>query len=148
MIHVTRSRQIDAPAAAIFAALSDPNQLANLLPRVRRVEFLERGDTCARLVTHMAFGPFGDLRSEGEACWTDGQEIVFQSQTPVFVEARWTLTPRQNGTEVRADLALNLAPMLGPLATLVPPDQVTRMIAPDLDAALEKLARRLAAPRT
>lgn len=146
MIHVTRSRRISAPAASIFAALSDPNRLADLLPRVRRVEMLERNEARARLVTYMAFGPFGELRSEGEVSWTTNETIIFQSRKPVFVEARWTLTPQGEHTDVQANLALDLAPMLGPLAAFVPQDQVTQMIAPDLEAALDKLASRAAAP--
>jgi carbon monoxide dehydrogenase subunit G len=147
MITVDRTRHIAATPAALFAALSDPDRLAGLLPRMRRIEFITRGADRARVVTHMALGPFGDLRSEGELRWQLDREIVFSSRTPVVVESRWTLTPADGGTEVRAALSLDLAPLIGPLAAFVPPDQVTRLIGPDLDMALAEIASRVERPR-
>jgi Polyketide cyclase / dehydrase and lipid transport len=143
MITVNRTRHIDATPAAIFAALSDPDNLSGLLPRVRRIEFIERKADHARIATHMAFGLFGEIRSEGEVRWQTDREVVFRSRLPLLVESRWTLTPANGGTDLRAALSLDLAPLIGPLAALVPPNQVTRMIAPDLDSALAEIASRV-----
>ena len=143
MIYVKRSRQIKAPAAAIFAALADPDNLAGLVPRVRRVEMLDRSSTGARIVTHMALGPFGDLRSEGDVRWQLDREIIFSAPRPVPVEARWTLTPIEGGTHIQAALTLDLASLIGPLAGLVPAREVDAIIGPDLEAALAEIARRV-----
>jgi hypothetical protein len=140
MITVNRTRHIDATPAEIFAALSDPNKLAGLLPRVRRIEFIEREACYARIATHMALGPFGDIRSEGEVRWQTDREVVFSSRLPVSIESRWTLAAVRSGTDVCAALSLDLAPLIGPFAAFIPADQVIRMIAPDLDSALAELA--------
>ncbi|HEU5014092.1 MAG TPA: SRPBCC family protein [Roseiflexaceae bacterium] len=142
MITVTRRRPIAAPPAAIFAVLSDPNGLRELLPRVSRVEFLARGDDHARIATYMDLAPFGELRSEGEVRWHADRELVFSSERPVPVEARWSLVPNGAGTDVTATLALDLARLIGPLAAFVPMEQVTNMVAPQLDAALAHVASR------
>jgi hypothetical protein len=147
MITVSRTRHIDATPAAIFAALSDPDKLSGLLPRVRRIEFIEREADRARVATHMALGPFGDIRSEGEVRWQTDREVVFSSRSPVLVEARWTLAPASSGANLRAALSLDLAPLLGPLAAFIPSDQLARMIGPDLDAALAELATRVEGQR-
>ena len=143
MISVDRTRHINATPTAIFAALSDPDKLSGLLPRVRRIEFIEREANHARIATHMAFGPFGEIRSEGEVHWQTDREVVFSSRLPLPVESRWTLTTANGGTNLRAALSLDLAPLIGPFAALIPPDQVMRMIAPDLDSALAEIASRV-----
>lgn len=145
MITAQRSRHIAAPPAAVFAALSDPDQLAALVPRAQRIETVERGPDHARIVAFMAFGPFGDIRSEGDVRWVADREIVFTARRPVQVEARWTLSPSGGGTDLRASLALDLQPLIGPFAAFVPQDAVINMIEPDLDAALDEVVRRIAA---
>jgi hypothetical protein len=57
--------------------------------------------------------------------------------------ARWTLTPSGGGTDLRAALTLDLAPLIGPLAALIPQREVVNMIGPDLEAALAEVARRV-----
>lgn len=143
MIVITRGRQINALAPAVFAALADPTNLAGLVPRVRRIELLDRSASGARIVTHMALGPFGDLRSEGDVRWQTDREIVFSAARPVSVEARWTLTPFDRATTLQATLTLDLAPLIGPFAGLVPPREVDAIIGPDLEAALAEIARRV-----
>ena len=143
MITVDRIRYIEAAPEVIFAALSDTDRLIELLPRVRRIEFLERGPNHARVATHMALGPFGDIRSEGDLRWRNNREIVFSTRKPVAVESRWTLKPANGGTDLHAALSLDLSPLIGLLAAFVPPDQVMRMIAPDLDSALARIASRV-----
>lgn len=144
MITVHRSRHIAAAPPAVFAVLSDPANLAGLLPRVRRIEMVAQAADHARIATHMAFGPFGDIRTEGEVRWHRDREVVFSARRPVLVEARWTLTGAGDGTDLRAELALDLAPMIGPLAAFVPDERVAEMIAPDLETALATVARRVA----
>jgi uncharacterized protein YndB with AHSA1/START domain len=146
VIRVHRSRYIDAAPAAVFAALSDPDQLAGLVPRARRVEFVERGADRARITAHMALGPFGDIRTEGDVRWQTDREIVFRTQRPVLIEARWTLNPLDNGTDLHAELLLDLQPLIGPFASFVPQENVANMIGPDLETALAEVARRVARP--
>jgi carbon monoxide dehydrogenase subunit G len=143
MICIHRIRHIDATPEAVFTALSDPSNLTNLMPRVRRVEMLDRQADRARIATRMAIGPFTDIRSEGDVRWLAGREVVFSSQRPVPVEARWTLTASGGGTDLLAALSLDLAPLIGPLAAFVPQKDVANMVGPDLDAALAEVARRV-----
>jgi carbon monoxide dehydrogenase subunit G len=137
MLHIAATPQ------AVFAALSDPSNLAGLMPRVRRVEMMERQADRARIVTQMTIGPFSDIRSEGDVRWQTDREVVFSSQRPVPVEARWTLTPSGSGTDVLAALSLDLAPLIGPFAAFVPQKEVANMVGPDLEAALAEIARRV-----
>ena len=141
-ITVRRTRLIDAPPEDVFAALSDPQELSALLPRVRKIELLDRGPDRARVVTHMALGPFGDIRNEGEVRWQSGREVVFRSARPMPVCSRWQLRPAAGGTEVEVSLELDLAPVLGFMASFVPEHQVAAVVAPDLDTALLALEQR------
>src|SRR4029079_899892 len=124
MIHVNRTRYIDATPEAVFAALSDPNDLAGLMPRVRRVELLDRQPDRARIATQMSIGPFSNIRSEGDVRWQAGREVVFSSHAPVPVEARWILTPSGSGTDLLAAFSLDLAPLIGILAAFVPQQDI------------------------
>lgn len=143
MINVNRVRHIDASPEAVFAVLADPANLSGLMPRVRRVELVERDEDHARVATHMAMGPFGDIRTEGDVRWEAGREVIFKARRPLPVEARWTLTPSAGGTDLSATLSLDLAPLIGPLAAFVPLKDVAGMVAPDLEAALAEIARRV-----
>ena len=142
MIEISRSRFVAAPPASVFAALADPANLAGIIPRVRRVELLEQHPDRARVATHMALGPFGEIRNEGEVRWQTDRAIVFSSRRPMPVEARWSLVPRGAGTDLQVQLALDLAALIGPLAALVPTAEVAKLVAPDLEAALAAVARR------
>jgi len=143
MIHINRVRYIDATPEVVFAALSDPSNLASLMPRVHRIELMKREPDRARIATHMTIGPFSNIRSEGDVRWQDGREIVFSSRTPLPVEARWTLTPSGNGTDLQAAFSLDLAPLIGILAAFVPQKDVANMVGPDLEAALAEVAQRV-----
>lgn len=147
MIKVTRRAYMEhTTPEAIFAALSDPKRIVTILPRMQKVEMLNRDDASgkARLVTHMSLGGiFGTIRSEGDLTWVEPREIVFKVRTPVPMETRWTLTPAVNGTELQAAMALDLAPMLGPMAAFVPTQQVGDMLAAELDSALKAIAAQL-----
>jgi carbon monoxide dehydrogenase subunit G len=143
MIHINRIRHINATPEAVFDALADPSNLAGLMPRVRRVEMMDRQADRARIATQMAIGPFSNIRSEGNVYWDRGREVVFRSRTPVPVEARWTLTPSGDGTDLQAAFSLDLAPLMGILAAFVPQKDVANIVGPDLDAALAEVARRV-----
>jgi hypothetical protein len=138
MIHIHRIRHIDAAPEAVFVALSDPSNLARLMPRVRQVDLIERQPNRARIATYMTIGPFANIRSEGDVRWQAGREVVFSS-----VEARWILKPSGSGTDLQAMLSLDLAPLIGVLAAFVPHKDVANMVGPDLDAALAEIARRV-----
>jgi carbon monoxide dehydrogenase subunit G len=149
MIKVSRRSYIEgATPETIFAALSDPNGLTQLLPRVRQVEMLERKANWAKLVTHMSLGGiFGTIRCEGELTWVEPSEIIFTVRKPLPVETRWTLTPAVNGTDLQAAIALDLAPMLGPMAQFVPTDSVADMMAKELESALASIKARSMVPK-
>lgn len=142
MFEVTRSRFVAAPPARVFAALADPSNLAGIIPRVRRVELLEQSADRARVATIMALGPFGEIRNEGEVRWQTDRTIVFSSRRPMPVEARWTLVPREAGTDLQVRLTLDLAALIGPLAGFVPAGEVAKLAGPDLEAALAAVAAR------
>jgi carbon monoxide dehydrogenase subunit G len=148
MIKVIRRSFIEGCSPEqIFAALSDPKGLTQLLPRVRQVEMLERKSDRARLVTHMAMGGiFGTIRCEGDLTWVEPSEIVFVVRKPLPVETRWTLTAGVNGTEVQAAISLDLTPMLGAMAAFVPTDAVSDMMGKELESALASLKARSMAP--
>lgn len=143
MIRINRTRYIEAAPEAVFAALSDPKNLAGLMPRVRQVEMLDQQPDRARIATQMSIGPFWNIRSEGDVRWQAGREVVFSSRTPLPVEARWILTPCGSGTDLQAAFSLDLTPFMGRLAALVPQQDVANMVGPDLDAALAEVARRV-----
>ena len=143
MIRVTRSRQIEAPAPRVFAVLASPGNLVGIVPRVRQITVVERNANSAKVVTHMALGPFGTIRSEGDVRWQDAREVVFSTTRPVPVEARWTLIESNGATMLQATLSLDLAPLIGPFTAFVPASEVEKLIGPDLDAALAEIARRV-----
>src|SRR6266545_7988755 len=111
MIIVNRARYIDASPDAVFAALSNPHNLAGIMPRVRRVEMVDQQPDHALIATHMSFGLFGDIRTEGVVRWQRDREVIFSARRPLPVEARWTLRPANGGTDLQAALALDLAPL-------------------------------------
>lgn len=140
-VTVTRERLIAAPPAAVFAALTDMDALARMVPRVSQIEVLEQGDDWARLAMRLGFGPFGGARAEGRVRWDSSSLIVFSAERPVRVETRWTIVPRGPGALVSGALQIDLSPMLGPLAALIPPESLAAVIGPELDATLAALER-------
>jgi carbon monoxide dehydrogenase subunit G len=146
MITVTRRAYIESRSPEeVFASLSDPNRIGQLLPRVQKVEMLNRNmeTRTARLVTYMSLGGmFGTIRCEGDLTWTEPGEILFKVRTPVPVETQWTLSPAVNGTDLQATMALDLAPLLGPMAAFVPVQAVSDMLAKELESALKSIRER------
>jgi hypothetical protein len=145
-ISVQRARYIAAPPEAVFAALSNPANLGKMLPRVKKVELLEQGESEARIATHMQLTPFNTVRAEGHVRWKGTREIIFSTRHPVQVETRLELRPAVGGTNLYATLNLDLTPMMGALAALVPQDQVAAAAGPDLDATLTAIARATERP--
>ncbi|NTU78746.1 MAG: cyclase [Chloroflexales bacterium] len=147
MIKVNRRAYLEhTTPEAIFATLSDPNGIAKLLPRMQKVDLLDRDDVnCkARLVTHMSLGGiFGTIRCEGDLTWVEPREILFKVRTPVPVETRWVLTSAVNGADIQATMTLDLTPMLGPMAAFVPTQQVAEILAAELDAALKAITNKM-----
>ena len=142
MISLKRTRLVDATPEEIFAALADPTQLQQLLPRVQRVEVLEQHADHARLATHMAIGNgLGTIRCEGELRWTEPTHISFTVRKPLPVENVWHLKPVSGGTEISVTMSLDLSPMLGPFAKFVPANTVTDMLSQDLDTMLSGMSR-------
>jgi hypothetical protein len=146
MITVTRGAYIETSSPEeVFAVLSDPNRIGNLLPRFHKVEILNRNMEArtARLVTHMSFGGlFGTIRCEGDLTWTEPDEILFKVRTPLPVETRWTLNPAVSGTDLQANISLDLVPMLGPMAAFVPVQIVSDMLGKELESALTTIRER------
>lgn len=149
MITVNRRAYLeDTTPEAIFATLSDPDGIAELLPRMQRVELLDRDDLqgTARLVTYMGLGGiFGTIRCEGDLTWIEPREILFKVRSPVALETRWTLSTAVNGTAIQAAMSLDLAPMLGPMAAFVPVQQVAEILGGELDVALKLIANKMRA---
>jgi len=149
MIKVARRVYIEGSTPeAIFAALSDPASMGQLLPRVQKVELLNRDEANrkAKLVTYMGLGGiFGTIRCEGDLTWVEPREILFSVRAPVSLETRWSLTPAVNGTDIQATMSLDLAPLLGPLAAFVPVQQVADMLALELESALKAIAAKMRA---
>src|SRR5690348_7226529 len=128
MIYINRTRYIQATPDQVFAALSDPEHLSSLMPRVQHVELLDRRADRARIATQMAIGPFSNIRSEGDVRWQAGREVVFRSHRPAPVEVRWLLTPCGDGTNLQAAFSLDLAPLIGVLAGFIPQQEVANMV--------------------
>jgi carbon monoxide dehydrogenase subunit G len=146
MIKVTRRGTVEAATPEqIFAALNDPQGIAQMLPRVTKAELSDMDEVAgtAKLVTYMALGGiFGTIRCEGNLSWTEPNEIVFKVRTPMPLETRWSLVAQGENTEVSATMFLDLTPMLGPMAAFVPMQQVAEMISKELDAALKAVMQK------
>lgn len=148
MITVSRRSTIEATTPEeVFTALSDPDRISHLLPRMKKVEILNRDMEArtARLVTYMSMGGiFGTIRCEGDLTWEEPSDIVFKVRTPLPLETQWTLTPAINGTELYATMSLDLEPMLGAMTAFVPTQVVSDILGHELDAALKSISERTA----
>jgi hypothetical protein len=146
MITVVRRTYIQSVTPEqVFAALSEPKNLTQLLPRVRKAEIKGRDANNARLVTYMSLGGiFGTIRCEGNLKWVEPREIVFEVEKPLPLETRWVLTSGVNGTDLQATMLLDLIPLLGPMAQFVPTNAVADLIGAELDQALKAITERCA----
>ncbi len=147
MIKVIRGSYIpDTTPEEVFIALSDPNALSKLIPRIQKVELKDRRENSARLITYMSIGGiFGSVRCEGTLDWVDSREIVFKVQNPLFIENHWVLSPAVNGTDLQATMKMDLTPLLGPMAQFVPTEMVTDTVAKEFDQTLRAVTDRCAA---
>ncbi len=145
MIRVDRRKYIEAATPEyVFAALSDPQGIERLLPRMRKVEIRSRSGNSAHVVTHMAIGGiFGTIPCEGQLQWVEPHEIIFRVKKPLPVEVHWKLAHAVDGTDLQVDMLLDLAPLLGPMAAFVPTQSVIDMIGKELDHALKEMSVRL-----
>lgn len=145
MIKVGRRCHIEGVTPEqLFATLSDPALISQILPRVQKSELHDRDDIArrARLVTYMSMGGlFGTIRCEGDLTWQDNREIIFTVRTPLPVETRWVLNQGVNGTDLQLVMGIDLAPMLGMMASFVPEKTVADMLGSDLETALRSVAR-------
>lgn len=144
MIRVERQINIEsATAREVFVELSDPHGLSTLIPRLRKATLEESSDERARLTLCISIGSmFGTICFAGNLSWTEPEEIVFQVAKPIDAKIRWTLTPKEHGTNVKVTATMNLAPLLGPMAMFVPQDIVQDIIGSELEHALRQVASR------
>lgn len=138
-IILERDRIIDAPVEQVYAALSDPQGLGRLLPRVTRLRMQKTGENRANLTTWMQFPVVGEVRTEGELTWQELKEVVYSSKSTLPVTARWVLTPEGQRTRLSGTLDLNLVPLLGPMAMFVPEQSVKDVMARELEKALNAI---------
>lgn len=146
-ISLERSRVLDATPGAIYRALSDPQGLARLLPRVTRLKMRQTSEQTADLTTWMRFPVVGEVQTEGELSWQEPKEVVYRSKSTLPVTARWTIEPQAQGTLLSATLDLDLVPLLGSMAAFVPAASVKDVMGRELDKALDAVASQVAATR-
>lgn len=128
----------------VFHALSDPQGLKTLLPRMKKVEHEKISATSSRLVMHIGIGSvFGTIPCEGVLRWSEPHEIVFTVHRPLPVETRWRLTQTGANTEMNVGLWLDLAPLLGPMVRYIPTNVVEDMIRKELKYAIQQIPVRL-----
>lgn len=145
MLHVERQRTINnAMPDEVFSTLSNPDGLTRLLPRLRKAELSNQGDTSAHLALYISIGSmFGTLRFDGTLQWEEPHEIALSIKNPLPAEVRWNLQPDGHNTDVRVAIRMNLDPLLGPMKHFIPMHIVEDMIKKDLGQALQELATRL-----
>jgi carbon monoxide dehydrogenase subunit G len=144
-IVLRRSRVLEASPAEVYGALSDPQGLGRLLPRVTRLRMRKTGEHSADLTTWMQFPVVGEVQTDGELAWQENQEVVYRSRSTLPVTARWTIAAHPEGALLTGELDLNLVPLLGPLARFVPEQSVKDVMAKELDKAIDALTSAVAA---
>lgn len=142
-IVLERSRTLGASPEHVYAALSDPQSLGRLLPRVTRLKMKQTSEQTADLTTWMRFPVVGEVRTEGELHWQPLQEIVYRSKSTLPVVARWAIQPLAEGTQLIATLELDLVPLLGPMAAFVPEQAVKDVMARELEQALDAVVTQV-----
>jgi carbon monoxide dehydrogenase subunit G len=139
-----RSHIKDAAPEDVFEALADRDGLKDLMPRMRKVEFRDRTANSETLVMHISVGKsFGTIPCEGTLSWVEPRQVTFQVQRPLPVEMQWEIKPAVNGTEMDIDMQLELAPLLGPMASFVPKQMVEEMIVKEMKHAIQRVALRV-----
>ena len=140
MIRVERRKMVAAPVDTVKAILSDVEHLDRLLKRVERVEVQGITADRARVTLTLRTSRLGQIRVDGEArLLPNGTRFV--AVKPLQVDSRWIVEPRGDGTEVTAQLAIDLAGVLGAFARFVPSRMVTSKLEQELDDSLQALER-------
>ncbi len=140
MIQVERRRTIAAPVDVVMTALSDVTHLDRLLRRVERVEVQGSTAERARVTLSLRTSRFGVMRIDGEArLLPNGTRFV--AVKPLQIDSRWTVEARGDATEVTAQLAIELASVLGAFARFVPSRVVESKLKQELDGSLQALER-------
>ncbi len=144
MLNVQRQRHISsATPKEVFAVLSDPNGLTQLLPRLRKAELQNRDDDNARLTLCISIGSvFGTVCFKGTLQWVEPNQITYRVKNPLPAEICWSLPPVGNGTDVRIAASMDLKPLLGPMVHFIPQSLVEELMAQDFDQLLKDLAAR------
>ena len=138
MFTVERKRSFDQPAERIRAIVADPDQLGRLMPRAERVEVLARSENRARVAVIVRLGKLGTQRVEGEArLLEDG--VRFVAVQPIQIDVRWTILPRDEGTDVTVRLVAEAPPRLATMARFIPQRMIEERIGTELEGALAAL---------
>lgn len=145
MITIQMQATIDnATPGDVFHAVSDPQGLKTLLPRMKRIDHTPLGHDRARVVMHISIGSiFGTIPCDGILSWVEPREILFRVTTPLPVENRWVLTGDGHRTHLDINLWLDLAPFLGTMTRYVPQQIVKDMMRKELTHAVHQIPRRL-----
>lgn len=140
MIEVQRSRTMNVPAERVREILADPQQLQHALPGVRSVTLLSRNGDQGRVAIETGMTLPGMERVEGDALITpEGMRFSAQQPMPMSIDMR--AVPSGAGSEVTAQLAMELPPGLGMMARFLPQDLIDQRAGAELDRALEQLER-------
>lgn len=143
MITVERRRTLLAPADQVRAVLSDIDHLQRLMPRAERVDVIARNENRARVALLFRLGKIPMQRIEGEARLLD-DGVRFIAVTPMQIDARFFVQPREAGAEVVARLQTEIPRALAPIARLLPQRMIGERVGRELDAALDALEAILA----
>ncbi len=140
MISVERIRTINIPVEKVRAALSDPQQLQQVIPGVRSVEIVSRTADHARVVVTTALTLPGADRIEGDAVVTS-EGMRFNAAQPMPMALALTAVPQGGSSEVTARIESEIPPGLGAMARFIPQHVIEGRIGAELDRALERLER-------
>lgn len=146
MLTIDRQSCIEAATPEeVFAILSSPENMLQLLPRLRKAELETFTDGTTNLALCLAIGGmFGTICFDGNLTWIEPAEIVLYAYRSLQGEIRWILEPTVQGTNLRVLAQLDIAPLLGPLMFVVSTAHVERKIGNELEQSLHSLAEQFA----
>lgn len=139
MFTVERKRSFNVPAERIRAVLIDVEQLSQVMPRAEKVEVLARGENRARVAVVVRLGKLGTQRVEGEARISE-DGLRFVAVQPMQIDVRWSVVPRESGTDVIVRLNTEVPKAFGAMARLIPQRMIEERIGVELEGALAGLA--------
>lgn len=147
MINVERKRTLHAPADQVRAVLANIDHLQRLIPRFERVDVTARNENRARVALLFRLGKIPAQRIEGEARLLD-DGLRFIAVTPMQIDARFFVQPRDGGSDVVARLQTEIPRALAPFARLLPQRMIEERVGRELDASLDALEAILAEQQT